>query len=323
MAISESDNALVEAINNTHLSREIAPDRSDWEYEYDETDTDDYYFTLDLTTHQPEAVTKANPKSTGKASKGGNIRNVKSNGLDDFRNSGLNTSRSEAFGAEGELQLRRLHSANPLIKLDNILYSCAWSTDLGTQFYIARPGVAEQPLRSGRVLDVVGISQARLTGRPAFLRKRKQTVNGDLAGSSIADAITIDDDNVDIVVDTPNNVLLDGAHTVTKSMAQFAAAREKTTDPAMKAQASFLERFAAIKRRKGEKDIIPLHGVKDYRVRDTSNEVSQFGPARRSASESVNESYPVEGVDGARTEATSSSFPRGNSEVLPRDLASN
>ena len=33
-------------------------DESEWEYEYDDNETDDFYFTLDLTTHVPPVLAR-------------------------------------------------------------------------------------------------------------------------------------------------------------------------------------------------------------------------------------------------------------------------
>ena len=39
---------------------------SDWEYEYDEHETEDIYFTLDLTTHVPNAIQEKQYAKNGK-----------------------------------------------------------------------------------------------------------------------------------------------------------------------------------------------------------------------------------------------------------------
>ena len=245
------------AINsNVNFSGGLAVNESDWEYEYDESETEEYYFTLDLTTCQAQASAggdqpkRSAQKVTGKASTRHYARGA------DVGRQGSSTWAPNV----GALHVLDLHSQNPLIKVDDALYSGNWSTDLGTQFYIARPGAIEQPLRPGHVLDVVGMARARLVGRPATLRKRKHNAVEELAGSSAANAISVDDDRG---VDAAAPVVQD-APVQTKTMAQLAAARDKTSDPAVKAQASFLERLAAIKRGKGEMDTIPIYGVKDY-----------------------------------------------------------
>ena len=39
---------------------------SDWEYEYDDTEREDIYFTLDLTTHVPNAIQEKHYAKNGK-----------------------------------------------------------------------------------------------------------------------------------------------------------------------------------------------------------------------------------------------------------------
>lgn len=45
----------------------MSPDAdSDWEYEYDDTEREDIYFTLDLTTHVPNATQEKQYAKNGK-----------------------------------------------------------------------------------------------------------------------------------------------------------------------------------------------------------------------------------------------------------------
>jgi hypothetical protein len=114
---------------------------SDFEYEYT-SETEDLYFTLDVSTHGLRNTSEADELTAGRRSKG-----------------------KRAAGSLDQLQALDLHSDNPLIKLGDSFYSCSWSTDLGTQFYLAKAGTFKESVRPGQVLDVVGISQARLTGK--------------------------------------------------------------------------------------------------------------------------------------------------------------
>ena len=93
------------------------------------------------------------------------------------------------------MQVLDLHSENPLVKLGESFYSCHWSTDLGTQFYVTKSGVVEEPLRRGHVLDVLGVSRARLTGRPVTLHRRRPDVAEQSVGSSAVNAIALDEDD--------------------------------------------------------------------------------------------------------------------------------
>ena len=265
----EGYNAAMAVDGSIGESATAAIDDAEWEYEYDENETEDYYFTLDLTTLQIETVLRAEKVRRSQSS------NTKSNAEYLARDeqptevasadatptpiANEESGTPVVFGKPSQLQVLELHTANPFIKLDNSFYSCHWSTELGTQFYVARPGVADEPLRPGHVVDVIGLSRAKLMGGPVSLRRRER----EPAGASVSNAIGLDDDDedVDIVADTPDDVL---AHTTRASK-----------DPAVWAQASFLGRLSAIKKRKGDTDTVPLEGVKEYRVPDNKDEIRE------------------------------------------------
>ena len=262
----------------------VVAEDSDWEYEYNEDGTEDYYITLDLTTQVPQPALKAdNRKRTTKRSKAKTSEIQKTRTEDGEYD--IHASKSAIERSPGsELQILNLHSENPLVKLDNTVFSCYWSTDLGTQFYVAQHGTTERPLRQGKVIDVVGISRNRLMGRPTILRERRQEAIHEEAGASMANAISVDEDydeDVDVVAETPDDVFSRDAPNSVKREAQFVAARESANDPGIKAQADFLARLSAIKRRKGETDIIPLYGVKEKKapqVHKRSNKPSISAP---------------------------------------------
>lgn len=211
---------------------------SDYEYEYaDETEV--FYFTLDVTKHQSQTILNPTQSTNNKKSKG-----------------------KQPAPPTDSLQILDLHSENPLIKLGDSTYSCHWSTDLGTQFYVSNPGVVEEPLRRGYVLDVLGISRARLTGNSVTLHRRRPDAAEKAVGSSAVNAVVLESDddqaNADAApVSTPNAKQLP----MNKSISRLATARQNARDPLAKAQASFLERLAIIKHKKGERDTVPIHGV--------------------------------------------------------------
>lgn len=234
-------------------------DEAEWEYEYDEDETDDFYFTLTLSKPQPEAATGApHPKGNGRADP----------------KKGQHESNSAARPIT-QLQVLDLHTESPLIKVEDEVYQCHWSTDLGTQFYIGKLGLVEQPQRRGYVLDVLGTSRARLIGQS----QRVLPVGNDTAektlGTSTEDAIAVEeaDGGRAESVTSPSTVRPVTGSLNNTQEARFAEVREKAEDSAVKAQASFLERLSAIKRKKGETDIVPLYGVKYVGLPDNMAEI--------------------------------------------------
>ena len=142
--------------------------QSECEYEYDATETEDLYFTLDLTSHVPAPFKK--PVQRPRNGKG-TLQEIDKRG-----NAEPTTAQTAAPppppAPPGKLQVLDLHSKNPLIAYNNAFYSCYWVSGLGSHMYLSAKGVAEKPLRSLRAFDLVGTSAAILVAKPATLHRR-------------------------------------------------------------------------------------------------------------------------------------------------------
>jgi hypothetical protein len=237
---------------------------SDWEYEYDEHETEDIYFTLDLTTHVPNAIQEKQYAKNGKpihpeqngaenAPQDDDANGEAAVNVDDDPQNDDDAVDDAAPLEAGRLQVLDLHTEKPYVKYNNGFYSCHWFTDLGTQFWITNPGVVSDPKLSGHVLDVVGSSQTRLVAKPANLKRKRDAPEVEHhEGESAAQTIEIDDDAASDVSDAESRV-------------QFADASQQNpnepivvvppkNDLHMQGQASFMERLSAIKLKKGETD---------------------------------------------------------------------
>jgi hypothetical protein len=232
---------------------------SDWEYEYDDTEREDIYFTLDLTTHVPNAIQEKHYAKNGKliapvaSETTGALTAAHGQGdLDDeLDHPDANaTPTAEA----GQLQILDLHSEKPYVKFNNSFYSCYWFTDLGTQFWVTNPGVVAEPKYSGHVLDVVASSQTRLVAMPANLKRKRGTIDFEPTTSQVAtQQMDIDDDGASDVSDT------DSRYQSVEYFQQdpkepMVIPRNKIKDPHLEAQANFMERLSALKLKKGEAD---------------------------------------------------------------------
>jgi hypothetical protein len=251
---------------------------SDWEYEYDGVETEDIYFTLDLTTQVPNAIQEKQYAKNGKLiAPGKNVAASKNVPQDDANgdtamndandedghpnnNNNNNNNNSIQGPPASTLQILDLHTEKPYVKFNNGFYTCQWFTDLGTHFWITSPGVVNNPKLSGHVLDVIGSSQTRLVAKPAILKRKRDALdhpdqeptspkptsptknNDDDAASSISD-------------DQPPEP--QQHQDPTKPMI---IPRRKILDDHMSSQADFMHRLSAIKLAKGEKDAhdIPL-----------------------------------------------------------------
>lgn len=249
-------------------------DADDWEYEYDHNESEDFYFTLDLTTHVPNALVQAeaSSKPRHKPQADGSAR--QSAAVDAPNGEDSVSSGEEDEPSVGQLQIVDLHTTRPLVKLDENVYDCSWSTDLGTQFHIAKAGdVDGQVRRAGTVLDIVGTSQTRLLGIPVTLQPRNNTRRSRTPGASANHALSIDGR-------TENEVDADEASEPSTTAPASAAEpgvplqidRTLVKHQAGAEQASFLERLSQIKLKKGEKDQIPVYSVKQYHYVDPAKQ---------------------------------------------------
>ncbi|KAK0943975.1 hypothetical protein LTR48_002639 [Friedmanniomyces endolithicus] len=221
-------------------------DQSGWEYEYDPHETEDLYFTIDLTTHVPGAIptqpVPRNGKRTPKAP--------------ESRPTGDGAPRHVDFDAEprpmGTLQLLDLHTTDPLI-------------------FVGQRGGISQPVRPGHVLDVIGTSQTRLLGRPVKLFLRNDRID-DTPKISPQDPADIPDSGPKetLAATLPPSDLSD-----LRPGQQLVIPLDAIKDPRQLAQASFLERLSTIKLQKGELDIIPVAGVKHYPQPANKEEIRQ------------------------------------------------
>jgi hypothetical protein len=247
------------ARNEPHTTTE-----SDWEYEYDEHETEDVYFTLDLTTHVPNAIQEKqyakNGKLVGPEKNGAVSENAPQDDADgelalngennaQIDNDVDNTTPTEA----GQLQVLDLHTEKPYVRYNNSFYTCHWFTDLGTQFWITNPGVVSDPKLSGHVLDVVSSSQTRLVAKPANLKRNRDAPEAEHHENGTAtQTIDLDDDAASDVSDADSR-----AHLVVvpeQDLNEPMVVVPPKNDLHLQGQASFMERLSAIKLKKGEHD---------------------------------------------------------------------
>ncbi|KAK5687721.1 hypothetical protein LTS10_001861 [Elasticomyces elasticus] len=235
----------------TSAGREAMDAQSEWEYEYDLNETEDLYFTLDLTTYVPDAIPVQHVLRNGKRVP----KEVESLPVTDGNT--IRERAAETQPSAGTMQFLDLHTDEPLVRFKDRVYSCNWHTDLGTQFYVARPGEVPNPVRPGHVVDVVATSQVRLLGAPVKLRQRKNWVDDESGLMPVQEAD------------------LGSASLLSRSLPpsdlsnlqpgeQLVVPRESLRNAEQATQASFLEQLSAVKLQKGEHDIIPVAGVKHY-----------------------------------------------------------
>ncbi|KAK4556151.1 hypothetical protein LTR86_006848 [Recurvomyces mirabilis] len=269
-------------------------DVSEWEYEYDEHETEDLYFTLDLTTHVPDAVPIAKIARNGKP-----VPRL------------APPAREQTLLEPGKLQILDLHTKNPFVKFNDGVYSCHWHTDLGTQIHVVEQGAIADPVRKGHVLDVVATSQTRLLAEPVTLKARPGAI--DLTSEEHGEVTSTDAP----VAASPAQPLPPSDLSTLQPGQQLVVPPEVVKNPVMAAQASFFERLSAIKLAKGENDIIPVGAVKFYAPPANKDEIRQ----RALAAASQQETAPDKSATTAC--AKGKGRKRSHEEMAGDDLAVN
>ncbi|PVI00122.1 hypothetical protein DM02DRAFT_410763 [Periconia macrospinosa] len=162
----------------------MAPSEEDeWEYEYDEEQTEDFYIPIDLAN-----VPELQAPVTEPTQKFGHPWLLKTK----LRAFYANRKEAESLQAQsstydprnpesmGEIQLIGLHTPNPLIMYNGQLLSCHWASAIGTDFLFTNSDSETigdgKPLRSLPDVDLIATSSARLVARVGQLRPKDEVV---------------------------------------------------------------------------------------------------------------------------------------------------
>ncbi|RMX84009.1 hypothetical protein D0868_15560 [Hortaea werneckii] len=264
-------------------------DDVEWEYEYDDNETEDFYLTLDLTTHVSNAVAAPEPRKRNRAAPKGKRRpeTAAEQATREEREAPVTAARLPSLPAtvadseeqnhpgtqDPKLQILDLHSENPFVKFIDGVYSCNWHTDLSTQVYVAKPGVTETPLRPGTVVDVVGLSRDRLVGKLVTLQPRPKPVVVDEPEALGGQENDEDANNLSHATATTTTTATSPPQTTAPPSSDFThirpgepllIPRDRVRTEAMEHQATFLEQLSAIKLKRGETDLVPVSGVRYY-----------------------------------------------------------
>ena len=262
---------------------------SDWEYEYDANETEDLYFTLDLTTHVPDALVRKYDTASDNHAGTKAAEQLPSGDVQD-ENATIEEPppNRDAVSTKPRtaLQIIDLHTRNPLVKFDDGIYSCYWSTDLGTQFHVSQAGVTPKPRRAGTVLDIVGLSQTRLIGKPITLTQKDFSADG--GGFNAA------------APDENGTVEQQAASGSSESATQpLVIPRELCKNLTAETQASFLERLSQIKLKKGETDPLPIFSIKYHLEPSNKDELKKRAKAADAAKRKDDDAEAVE-IGGSR-----------------------
>ena len=151
-------------------------DDNEWEYEYDDTETEDFYITLDLSNTPAASLPNINnrakighPTKLQSRLRAINAGRKGNEGVEE-------TTNEQQLPAVGEMQLIGLHTSNPLILYNDQLLSCKWASTIGTDMFFAKPSPENEsstpPLRSLPAVDLLAMGSAKLTATASVLRPR-------------------------------------------------------------------------------------------------------------------------------------------------------
>lgn len=151
---------------------------------------------------------------------------------------------------EGRIQILDFHTANPFISYQNQIYSCQWTSTLGTDVLLSAPeSTFEHPiLRETPNLSVIAATGIKLSGRPVQLTSRP--------GNNVEDA------GSQKQMPMPEAVSQAVPSVATDQPAKVTIPVGKTPTRARQNQANFLERLIAIKTAKGETDKLTVYTQK-------------------------------------------------------------
>ena len=294
-------------------------DDSEWEYEYHETETEvgskpsaekfaltnilqTFYVTLDLSSssaflrskrnaditdpdlrHAVPASATAGSKSNSNAAAG--IRQAAAASGDD---AGVAPSATIGDGQAGtpsetedRIQILDFHSPNPIVSYQNQIYSCEWTSTIGTDVLLRTPEPTEPHpvLRQGPGVSIVAATNLKLSGRPVQLDSRERTSSE----KKIRDKESASDSSGQADKNS-------GSKQVTSVQIPEGLAPNRVRQN----QANFLQRLIAVKAAKGETDEVTVYAQRTNQGSGWRSQ--QHAITERRASEAGEGREPEEGI---------------------------
>ena len=158
----------------------------EWEYEYDEVETEDFYIPIDLSNipkgqkHVDSERRTGHPTLLKSRLRALNAQRGQQQDASTAQDGGANANGEEA-ASFGEAQIIGLHTENPLVMYNGQLLSLRWASTIGTDMFFAKPDTdaesAAEPLRSLPNVDLLAMSSAKLIARVGRLRPQDDLFN--------------------------------------------------------------------------------------------------------------------------------------------------
>lgn len=210
----------------------------EWEYEYDENETEDFYIPLDLSNVPAAQIPMVSQGRPGHPT----LLKSRLRALNAARSQPASIATDTNNGQEtttmGEVQVVGLHTPNPLVMYNGQLLSCHWTSTVGTDMFFVKPDANQsQPLRSLPSVDLLSLGSAKLVAKVGRLRPRDDLFEDTSDAQPPMESVPTQDN-------TQNPA---AAH------ADVAREQNSTSGDARPAPPSFLTRLNEAKAKKGEK----------------------------------------------------------------------
>ncbi|MCJ1427189.1 hypothetical protein MMC29_005092 [Sticta canariensis] len=222
-------------------------DDSDWEYEYHETETETFYVTVDLSSSSSNVRVRDKrgpPNST----------TAESPPIAEYNEAATSPVQSPTLDPSEAVQILDFHTSNPLISYQGRLYSCQWSTTLGTDLLLTRSQSSESP--------VLAATRIKLSGRPVRMIRHRGASKPNL--QPLDEAVQTQQDTVEPIPPQINSPIhpQDKNPAVQRPVLEIPLDRHASV--ARQNQAHFLERLSAIKAARGEQDEVTVYAKKRF-----------------------------------------------------------
>lgn len=242
-------------------------DDDEWEYEYDDNETEDFYIPIDL-ANVPSvqgALGLSGPTQKGHptllASK---LRQISTEQREAERNQAVHNV-DGVDESVGKIQIIGLHTENPLMMYNDQLLSCEWNKTIGTDLIFSKRGavVKEEAkvLRCLPSVDLVAMGSARLVARVARMRPRDGLFdeNPNVGVQSSDEAMDTSGGDGHVAAPDKADEIAPAPATATEAQSTVEPEAQSTKP----ASSSFLGQLNALKARRGEATRLALSSAPD------------------------------------------------------------
>lgn len=172
----------------------------------------------------------------------------------EYNEAAASPAQSPTLDPSEDVQILDFHTSNPLISYQGRIYSCEWSTTLGTDLLLTYSPSSESP--------ILAATRIKLSGRPVRMIRHHGASKPNLQPPD--EAVQTQQANVEPIPPQINSPIHppDKNHAVQRPVLEIPLDRHASV--ARQNQAHFLERLSAIKAARGEQDEVTVYAKKRF-----------------------------------------------------------